>query len=223
MNPVREMLLPDERVVAFVGAGGKTSLIYSLARQLSGWGQRVLVTTTTKMMPPARNFMLLTPGSRTPHYKHLTVGRALDPETGKLLGVGPDEIPGLRERFRADYVLVEADGAAGRPIKAPEAHEPVIPECSDLVVGVIGLDALGKPADATTVHRLEAFLRVTGLSEGELIGPKALAALAAHQEGLFKGAPESARRVAFHNKADLGEVAGRVFGSARQGWFLSLA
>ncbi|MFP5222446.1 MAG: selenium cofactor biosynthesis protein YqeC [Acidobacteriota bacterium] len=221
MNPVREMLLPDERIVAFVGAGGKTSLIYVLARQLSGWGKRVLVTTTTRMMPPARNFMLL-PGERVPHYRHLTVGYGLEPETGKLLGVGPDEIPGLRERFQADYVLVEADGAAGRPIKAPEAHEPVIPVCSDLVVGVIGLDALGKPADAATVHRLEAFLRVTGLSRGECIGEPALKALAAHPEGLFKGAPEKARRVAFHNKADLGEVAGRVFGSARQGWFLSL-
>ena len=113
--------------------------------------------------------------------------------------------------------------SAGTPaLKAPEAHEPVIPECSDLVVGVIGLDALGKPADADTVHRLEAFLRISGLSEGESIGEQALKALAGHPEGLFKGSPESARRVAFHNKADLGEVAGRVFGSARQGWFLSL-
>jgi len=221
VNPVRELLLPHERIVAFVGAGGKTSLIYALARQLSGWGCRVLVTTTTKMMPPSRNFMLL-PGERVPHYKHLTVGSALDPETGKLLGVGPDEIPGLRERFRADFVLVEADGAAGRPIKAPEAHEPVIPACADLVVGLIGLDALGKPADAATVHRLETFLRVTGMNEGDSIGEQALKALAAHPDGLFKGAPEGARRVAFHNKADLGEVAGRVFGSARQGWFLSL-
>lgn len=222
MNPVREMLLPDERIVAFVGAGGKTSLIYALARQLSGWGQRVLVTTTTKMMPPARNFMLL-PGARVPHYKHLTVGYGLEEGTGKLLGVEPGEIVALRERFRADYVLVEADGAAGRSVKAPETHEPVIPGCADLVVGLIGLDALGKPADAATVHRLEAFLRVTGLSEGECISEQALKALAAHPDGLFKGAPDGARRVAFHNKADLGEVAGRVFGSARQGWFLSLA
>lgn len=221
MNPVRELLLPHERIVAFVGAGGKTSLIYALARQLSGWGCRVLVTTTTKMMPPARNFMLL-PGERVPHYKHLTVGSALDPETGKLLGVDPNTITDLKMRFQADYLLVEADGAAGRSIKAPEAHEPVIPACADLVVGLIGLDALGKPADAATVHRLESFLRVTGMNEGDSIGEQALKALAVHPEGLFKGSPEGARRIAFHNKADLGEVVGRVFGSARQGWFLSL-
>lgn len=222
MRPLRELLLPDERIVAFVGAGGKTSLIYAIARQLSGWGQRVLVTTTTRMMPPARNCLLLDSCTRIPPYRHLTVGKCIDPQTGKLLGVGPQAIAELKERFRADFVLVEADGAAGRPIKAPEAHEPVIPECAHLVVGVMGLDALGKAADAGTVHRLEAFLRVTGLIVGETIGEQALAALAAHPEGLFKGAPERARRLAFHNKADLGAVAGRVFGTAIQGWFISL-
>ncbi len=221
MDPLKDLLRPGEGVVSFVGAGGKTTFIYTLARQLSGWGAKVLVTTTTKMYPPPRNFMLLGSG-RVPPYKHLTVGHEVDPESGKLLGIDPAEIPELMERFRANYVLVEADGAAGHPLKAPEGHEPVIPVCSDLVIGVMGLDALGKPADEETVFRLDAFLRVTGLQRGGLIGPEHLEALAAHPEGLFKGAPEGARKLAFHNKADVFPRAGRLFGSARLGWFIDL-
>ncbi|MFZ5428394.1 MAG: selenium cofactor biosynthesis protein YqeC [Thermodesulfobacteriota bacterium] len=219
MQPLKDLLLPGERVVSFVGAGGKTTFIYTLARQLSGWGARVLVTTTTKMYPPSRNFMLLGSG-RVPPYRHLTVGHEVDPESGKLLGVGPDEIPGLMERFRADYVLVEADGAAGRPVKAPEEHEPVVPACSGLVIGVMGLDCLGMAADEATVFRLEAFLGLTGMEKGGRIGPEHLVALAAHPGGLFKGAPGDARKLAFHNKADLHPRAGRLLGSAMLGWFI---
>jgi probable selenium-dependent hydroxylase accessory protein YqeC len=240
VRPLRELLKENERVVAFVGAGGKTSLIYTLARQLSGWGHKVLITTTTKMHPPARNLLLLDSVNKIPFYKHLTVGKCIDPDSGKLLGVHPDEIQHLRERFGAQFVLVEADGAAGRPVKAPAGHEPVVPSSVDLVVGVMGLDALGMPVDEETVFRLEHFLKVTGLAHSDEISPDSLRVLAAHPEGLFKGCPENARKVAFFNKADAYEfIAGgrreqlsgkpdaqepvweTVSGSAHQGWFLS--
>ncbi len=221
MKPLMEMVLPGERVWTFVGAGGKTTLIDALAGQLSGWGARVLVTTTTKMYPPGRNFMLLD-SPRVPPYRRLTVARRVDPATGKMEGVGPDEIPGLMERFQPDYLLVEADGAAGRPVKAPLEHEPVIPAWSDVVVGVIGLDCLGAAVSPETVFRMEAFCRITGLEPGQAVTPEALDALAAHPQGLFKGCPEGARRLAFHNKADAWPRVGRLFGSGRQGWFVSL-
>jgi len=240
VRPLRDLLKENERVVAFVGAGGKTSLIYSLARQLSGWGHKVLITTTTKMRPPSRNLLLLESLNKIPFYTHLTVGRCIDPGSGKLLGVHQDEIQQLRERFGAHYVLVEADGAAGRPVKAPAGHEPVVPSSVDLVIGVMGLDALGGLVDKETVFRLEHFLRVTGLALSDEIGPDSLRNLAVHPEGLFKGAPANVRKVVFYNKADAYEfIAGSrreqatgipdaqepdwemVSGSAHQGWFLS--
>jgi probable selenium-dependent hydroxylase accessory protein YqeC len=169
----------------------------------------VLVTTTTKMYPPARNLLLLGSADKVPFYTHLTLGKSIDPESGKLLGVHPDEIPELKERFGAGCVLVEADGAAGRPVKAPAGHEPVIPASADLVIGVVGLDSLGRPADEDSVFRLECFLNVTGLALSDEIGLESLQALAAHPEGLFKGCPSGARKVVFYNKADAYEfVAG---------------
>ena len=46
----------------------------------------------------------------------------------------------------ADHVLVEADGSAGRPLKAHADHEPVVSPRADLVIAVIGVDCLGAPA-----------------------------------------------------------------------------
>ncbi|WP_243358826.1 selenium cofactor biosynthesis protein YqeC [Fundidesulfovibrio terrae] len=219
MNPLREMLREGERVVAFTGGGGKTTLMRALARQLAGWGARVLTTATVDIQPPPRNFLLLEHASGVPFYTHLHAGLSIDPATGLLRGVEPGSIPELMERFRADYVLVEADRAEGLPLKAPWAGGAAVPARADLVVGVMGLDALGRAADRETVCGPVAFLRLTGLGPGAPIGQDALEALAGHPEGLFAGSPPHARTLAFHNKADTFDPAGTVYGSARMGWF----
>ena len=41
-------------VVAFIGAGGKTTAMYRLAADLAARGLQVIVTTTTKILPPDR-------------------------------------------------------------------------------------------------------------------------------------------------------------------------
>lgn len=222
-RPLRELLEGGKRLAAFVGAGGKTSLIYALGSQLADQGQRVVITTTTRMLAPARDLLLLRPGVVIPPYRLITVGSAVETDKGKLVGFAPWDIGELLARLEPDVILVEADGAAGRSVKAPAGHEPVIPELADLVVGVMGLDALGRAVDGDTVFRLERFCAVTGLRPGEIIGPAAFTALAGHPEGLFKGAPVRARCVAFHNKADAYPPLGPVYGSARFGWFVSEA
>jgi probable selenium-dependent hydroxylase accessory protein YqeC len=102
----------------------------------------------------------------------------------------------------ADYFLVEADGAAGRPVKAPASHEPVIPLSTTDLIGVIGINALGLSLQEENVFRSEIFSRLTGLNLGEKIGTEALSLLICHPEGLFKGAPPGCRRHLFINKAE---------------------
>lgn len=55
MTSLREgLMLEDGGVVSIVGAGGETSLMFGIARELSIAGESVL--TTTKMeMPPRSN------------------------------------------------------------------------------------------------------------------------------------------------------------------------
>ena len=63
----------------------------------------------------------------------------------------------------ATHVLVEADGAAGRPLKAHRPWEPVIPACSGMTVCVVGASGIGRPA-MEVCHCPELFCELAGMS-----------------------------------------------------------
>ncbi len=63
-------------------------------------------------------------------------------------------------------LLIEADGARGRSLKAPAPHEPIVPPFADLVVSVAGLDVVGMPLDEQYVHRVDRVRQVLGLRPG---------------------------------------------------------
>jgi probable selenium-dependent hydroxylase accessory protein YqeC len=197
-------------MVALVGGGGKTSLMFALADELNLAGQPVITTTTTRILCPAPHqspLLVLTsePGWRQSvraglsRHGHVTVARSTLPGN-KLEGLGVEEMAactGLAQR-----VIVEADGAAGRPLKSPEAWEPVVPAATDLLIPVTGLDSLDQPATDQWVFRLPLFLAITGLREGDRITQRALATAIVHEHGLVKGRPPGCRVVPFLNKVD---------------------
>lgn len=208
------LLLEDGGVVSLVGAGGKTSLMYRLAHELARSGQSVLTTTSTRIYPPtadqcavcilastADKILEQASGALSEH-RHITVAAGRIAESGKLFGLALEEIDRLQASRTFDWIIVEADGAAGRPLKAPAAHEPVIPSGSGWVVGMAGLHAIGKPLTDHWVFRPEAFARITGLVPGATITEKSVAAALTHERGVLKGVPAGCRGVAFLNQAD---------------------
>lgn len=136
-------------VTAVTGSGGKTTLLHTLAAELPG---RVVLCTTTKMFPSP-----VYPTLYDPKPEELwAAGRAVcvgaPAENGKL---GPcRSIPIGRLRELADYVLVEADGARGLPLKAHAPWEPVIPPEAVRVICVVGASGFGRPKEQA-VHRPE--------------------------------------------------------------------
>jgi molybdenum cofactor cytidylyltransferase len=144
-------------VVAFVGAGGKTSALFRLAGELRAEGWRVLATTTTRLAwdeaQRAPLAVRLTPRV-TPaairewlnEHGFVLLYSHEDHEQRKVHGLHPDMIAGLVDSVNSDVMLIEADGSRRLPLKAPYDHEPVIPPDTTLVVPVAGLDVLGQPA-----------------------------------------------------------------------------
>lgn len=207
------LLLPEQPgIVCLVGAGGKTSLMFQLARELSAQGKRVLTTTTTKIFRPEPRQSSLTVLSEDPlswlekHHSrekagHLTLaGKALD--RNKLQGFTPETIEHLWLTWHFDWILVEADGAAGRPIKAPAAHEPVIPKATCCVIAVLGLQGFGRPLSEEWCFRPHIFSELSGLGLGETMDPGSLLRVLTHEQGLLKGTPAQAERFLFLNQAD---------------------
>ena len=97
-----------------------------------------------------------------------------------------------------------------KPLKAPAEHEPVIPAETTKLLGLIGLDALGRTINEDHVHRPQQFCRITGHSENENITSFSVASLITSEEGLFKNAPHRCQRCVLLNKADSAETEQRA-------------
>ena len=174
-----DLLAVGPGVTAVIGGGGKTTLLAVLGRELAAKG-RVVLCTTTKIFP----FPNL-PCARTAEELEALAGQRLVctgtviPETGKLTAP-PVPISALKREF--DYVLVEADGAAHRPLKAHAPHEPVIPPEASNVILVVGASGFGQPI-SQAAHRPERYAALAGAGLEDLVTPE-LAAAVIRAEGL---------------------------------------
>ncbi len=198
-------------VIAVTGGGGKTTTIYKLAREVADDGWSVLITTTTAMLHPdleSRDYdqLFITKNPPIPPEKKWDSGitvaaRIFDHKTGKTLGFDPDTINRLSAAAIYDLILVEADGAKNRPIKAPADHEPVIPNSTDMILGLIGLDALDKTLNEDHVHRPQQLSDLSGVPLDSPITGQVIESLIHSPLGIFKGSPAPARKIVILNKA----------------------
>ena len=206
--------LKAREVVSVVGAGGKTTFMFRLAKELFLSEKKVVTTTTTKILEPVPGdtpSLFVDPDEekikqfidRHLHqYRHITVARERL-GIGKLKGVSSNLLMDLWRFCGIDTIIIEADGAAGRPIKAPRDGEPVIPPNTTLVVGILGVDGVEIELSEEKVFQAERISKMTGIPIGGRMTQKAMATLMTHPEGIFRGAPPSSRRVAFLNKVDI--------------------
>lgn len=182
---------PHEHI-SLVGGGGKTTALFALGRQLEG---TVVLTTTTKMHSGhADDYpVLLSPSEGELADALEANGTVLvwrDTAGGKALGVQP----ALCDRWfnRADYVIVEADGARQKPLTAPGPLEPVVPESTTLLVAFVGADAFGRVI-ADQCHRPMRVAAVAGCSPYQRLTPERLAKVLMSERGLQKSRPDAAR------------------------------
>ena len=208
------LMLKKGGVISIVGAGGKTTLMFRLARELSKDGDRVLTTTTTKIYMPTRtqsSIVMISGSAKTivhrarqvfKHHHHISAGSALLPLTNKLKGLKPETIDSLWQSGLFRWIIVEADGAAGRPLKAPALHEPVVPQSTRWHIGLVGLKAVGKPLTDQWAFRPQLVSRISGLRVGAPITEKAIAAVLMNPNGILKNSPPRAMRYAFLNQTD---------------------
>lgn len=202
-------------IVSIVGAGGKTSLMFGLAHEISGLGQSVLTTTTTKIMLPnkaqSRHLILtgsiddLVDNAKKLLKKSVHLSAASARQAGnrdKLVGFPAAFIDGVKQTGLFQWIIVEADGAAHRSLKAPADHEPVISGLSNWVVGVVGLRVIGKPLHPDWVFRHKRYASITGLAQGMPITPASVIKAAIHPAGIFKNCPPQAQKILFLNAAE---------------------
>ena len=155
--------------IAVVGAGGKTSTIFQLAREFAGRNRKVIITTTTRMFrePGALATTLIEARKQLEHESVVIVGKPA--ENGKIAGLEEAQAKELAQI--ADILLVEADGSKHLPLKVPAAHEPVVPIGTNHVILVAGLSGIGAKL-SLCCHRWELVGDLLGISSDHMIIPE---------------------------------------------------
>ena len=123
------------KIIAVIGAGGKTTLIHRLAEEYRRKGASVLVSTTTHMLVEpdtdlsCDSFAIMEKIKKTGY----CMAGAVCPENSAKMQSLPEQM--LHDLMKqVDYALIEADGAKHYALKYPSEQEPVIPEGTTDVV-----------------------------------------------------------------------------------------
>jgi molybdenum cofactor cytidylyltransferase len=194
-------------VVAFIGAGGKTSTLIGLGHELAEAGLRVLAMTTTCVGVDQLDLMPYAT-SVDNGMKHLSMALGAnrfvflygDIRSSEVFGPPPDFIPRLLDSVDSDVILIEADSARGLSLKAPKDDEPIIPPETTLVVPMAGLSALGQPLDEQHVYNPQAIDERYGFGLGNRIKSPWVGQVIRDEELGMRGIPEKARVIAFLNQ-----------------------
>lgn len=190
-------------VIAVVGGGGKTSLIYRLNEELQARKKKVIISTTTHMaydplLPLVTGKELEKVPAMLEKYGYTAVAD-LEEATGKMCSIKEEELKKLVSF--CDVMLIEADGAKRKPLKVPAEWEPVIPLFADVVVSVIGLDCLGKPI-CQTAHRAEYTSSFLKKNIDAPVTVQDIEKIATSIHGLYKNVDHKVYRV-YLNKVDV--------------------
>ncbi len=210
MDLNKRFRLGPQAKIALVGSGGKTTLMFQLARD---YGGRVICTTTTHLaldqLSLADTHLVASQVSQLP-------GPADEFQGEVLVVTGPEVEPNRVGSPSQDVLealvtlaqewscplIIEADGARKLPLKAPADHEPPIPSFVDVVITVVGLSGLGKPLREDWVHRPERYSQLVGLEEGETLESQHLVKELISPQGGLKNIPDGARKILLINQVD---------------------
>lgn len=209
--------LGDAPRVAFVGAGGKTTALFRLARE---YRSPVLAAATAHLelwQTDLADAHFCCSDSQDGALPVLPSIQGVTLFTGErnnrsVAGLGPTGLQQVATLAceRQMPLLLESDGSRRHPIKAPADHEPPIPSFVDTVVVTAGFTALGNSISTDWVHRPEIFASLSEGAPGSVITPEIVRRVLCHPNGGLKNIPEAARRVALLNQADTPELWARA-------------
>jgi probable selenium-dependent hydroxylase accessory protein YqeC len=199
-------------LVSIAGAGGKTSLMYTLGGELAAAGQRILLTTTTKIIYPEDSRVgriILGPetgDTMASIVSGLEAGSPLlagrERQHAKIIGFSDWFVDGLHSQSGDATVISECDGAMGKSLKIPRGWEPILPSATSVYVVVVGADCLGRPLGSEMVFEPEALSALAGVDQGTEVNVRLVTRCMLAPESYLDRKPARARCCVFINKWD---------------------
>lgn len=193
MNVINELNIDfnKRQIIAVTGSGGKTTLVEDMAEKLVENGKTVLIATSTKIVYPGKKNALTILNSeilKKIKFKKPDIiygGKEITVDN-KIAGFESEVISEIFMNKSIDFILVEGDGSKKKPVKGYADFEPVIPQETEILISVLGMNSLGLEVNDENIHRVEKFMESTGLNEGDNVECKDLFKLFTHSNGYFK-------------------------------------
>ena len=189
-----EALAAHSGLVCLVGAGGKKTTLYRLAMAHSG---RVGITSTVAIPPFPRTLtaqqviaddsVIGTAVVEAAARARVVAFAKPSSKSGRLRGLDPSQVTAIFRAAKFDIILVKADGARSRWIKAPEGDEPQLPKEASTVIQVVSARVMGEPLSDRIAHRVERLARVLKIQPGDILTAEHIAHLLASEAGMLKG------------------------------------
>lgn len=224
MNLFSALNLKKREIISFVGGGGKTTLMFRLAEEIPRLHKTMITTTTKIYIPRADKYPVFITQQNNFNKADLeqiflsgmkpTLGSEILPGN-KLKGVSLEQFNEIARWQGIDFILVEADGSKGLPLKGHLNYEPVIPQTTTMLVIVVGADVLGKTLDVEYIHRPEVVAQLTGSKPGSIITPELVAKLIKSPMGIMRTSPPQVRKTVIINKVDCLESLDEAYQTAQ--------
>lgn len=201
--------LERRELISITGGGGKTTTMFKLGKELLSQGKKVLISTTTAIFKPRKNYYENLYLTKNRDYRKIKgsargltiIGKEIS-KNSKLIGVTSEMIDEIFKMKTFDYIIIEADGSKRKPIKAPASHEPVIPSFTTMMIGIIGMDCIYKKIYEKNVHRAGIFCGITNSKIGDFITEDIIYSLIISKDGIFKGVPIDSKKHLILNKVE---------------------
>ena len=202
--------LLEPGILAVVGAGGKTTVVSKLGIEAVSLERPVVVTTTTKMgseqvapwNPYFGDNLALGEAHIVEQMKRGQLASWFQEIAGhKVIGLEPELLDTLHARHPDWSIVIEADGAKTKWLKAPKPHEPVIPTKTVTTIAIVNMQVLGKPLTEDYVHRIEEVQAIMEIPLGDRITPEGVVKLLGHDNGIFQYA--RGKRIVFCTGCDM--------------------
>ena len=213
MNLIKSFNINNKDIITIVGAGGKTSLMFS-ASSLLRKNYKVLVTTTTNIYVPDEKLydeMIMLSEIKDDNYKNIIekskngvyiIGNYIENKLGenkpKIKGLNSKILDEISPYF--DIVLIEGDGSKEKPLKGWKDDEPVIYNKSTKVIGVVDISSIGLEINENNIHRLDKFINIINDNKSQKVILEHLKNLALNKTGLFNG--YKGEKILFINKVE---------------------
>nr|WP_294574859.1 selenium cofactor biosynthesis protein YqeC [uncultured Romboutsia sp.] len=208
MNLIDTFKINNKDIITIIGAGGKTSLMFSASSLLRN-DYKVLVTTTTHIYIPDNNLydkIIMLTHFENENYNNIlqnnkngvyVIGSHIV-NNSKIKGLTFDMLDKITPYF--DVVIIEGDGSKEKSLKGWNDNEPVIYPKTTKTIGIVDISSIGIDINEENIHRVDKFLEIINDYSNNKVNIEHLEKLILNEKGLFKFS--KGEKILFINKVE---------------------